>query len=88
MPFRPGRDGGFGKRKLTSHFDLQKFVLAAPERQSRQPVFAIDQLLGRGPLLPREDVRRRGKIGSRYFAANSARRNLYLRIISYAPVLP
>lgn len=73
---------------LGRKLDFEVLVPLAPERQARQPVFAIDGLPGSSPLIRRKDAGGAIKIRALDGAADAAGRNQDPRIIADALVLP
>jgi len=63
------------------------FILAAPERQTCQPVFAADGFLCWLPLLRRKNSRFARKFRADDFASDCARSNSHIRVIADALVL-
>ena len=74
--------------ELRRDLDFEEFVLLAPEGQSHQPVLAVEDTLGFGPLHLGQNASAARRLRTGYGAANGAGRDLNLWIVTNAFVLP
>ena len=81
----------FGTARISAslgrNLDFEVLVLLAPKRQPRQPVFAIDGLLGSGPLAGWKDAGGAVEVPPGDFTAYRAWRNQDARIVADPLVL-